>query len=558
MQEDDEVDQHSSAMDVESVPVPITPVAAQEHEINESDVQDILEGKNQTDSDTIPQELTTISTWEEGHNHLAAFVKEHGHAQVPHTWVTLSDWINKQRVVAQQWRNGITTEDSEMNEDKFVRLAHLGFNFESDVGGIDSIVTSSVHVQATNKAGGEALVESPPLPMSQDQNSDVPEDVPKENQEEGGSVPQDSIMEESKSLDTSNDINAENNTSSGTEVNQDIDQSPEVANVEETQPSEEQVQEGSSHVSEESSLQVRKRKTMLVRVDWEERYLELVQYKLRKGNCNIPPKWKPNPGLADWVRKQRHHYLLFQKNHPSVLSKTRIDKLNNLSFQFLLFNPDGSVMTEDEVISEVSGKSPKSKKIPVKKRATKATPKSRFKEGKWLESLSKVVAYKEEHGSCNVPRKWKQDPTLGEWVHFQRRQFRLKQLGRRNHMTEERIQKLEAVGFEWSRGSPNPPTYMRIYEENKDAGNMAEQFIEQAVATEVEAKMEGQYMDNVVADQMHQIHAEQIAGVVEAEPAQMESVISELTEEHVNAQTQDPVSIQTDQEKEENEELIEV
>jgi hypothetical protein len=215
-------------------------------------------------------------------------------------------------------------------------------------------------------------------------------------------------------------------------------------------------------------------------------------------------------------------------------------------------------MTEDEVISEVSGKSPKSKKIPVKKRATKATPKSRFKEGKWLESLSKVVAYKEEHGSCNVPRKWKQDPTLGEWVHFQRRQFRLKQLGRRNHMTEERIQKLEAVGFEWSRGSPNPPTYMRIYEENKDAGNMAEQFIEQAVATEVEAKMEGQYMDNVVADQMHQIHAEQIAGVVEAEPAQMESVISELTEEHVNAQTQDPVSIQTDQEKEENEELIEV
>ena len=67
-------------------------------------------------------------------------------------------------------------------------------------------------------------------------------------------------------------------------------------------------------------------------------------------------------------------------------------------------------------------------------------------------------------------------------------------------------------------------------------------------------------MDNVVADQMHQIHAEQIASIVEPEPepAQMETVISELTEEHVNAHTQDPVSIQTEQAKEENEELIEV
>ncbi len=70
-----------------------------------------------------------------------------------------------------------------------------------------------------------------------------------------------------------------------------------------------------------------------------------------------------------------------------------------------------------------------------------------------MQSLSRVVAYKEVHGNCNVPRKWKKDPTLGEWVHFQRRQYRLKQLNRRNHMTEERIQKLEAIGFEWSRGT---------------------------------------------------------------------------------------------------------
>ena len=559
--QEEEVGQQTGDVAIETTSAPITPVAAQEHEINESDVHDILEGENKTDSDTIPRELGIITTWEDGYNHLATFVKGHGHTQVPHTWIALSDWISKQRIVAQQWRNGISTEDSEMNEDKFVRLAHLGFNFDNDVGGVDAAITRDVQEQASDKAGDDALVElPPPLPMAHDQNCVLPEEMEKEKEkeEENDSVPQDSVMEESKA---SNGIKTETSTGDGTDVVQDVPDKTSDADVAETEPSDEPVQEGptpTSHGSEENSHPVKKRKTMLVRVEWEERYLELVQYNLRKGNCNVPPKWKPNPGLADWVRKQRHHYLLYQKNQPSVLSKTRIEKLNSLSFQFLLFNPDGSVMTEDEVISEVSGKSPKSKKVPVKKRATKATPKSRFKEGKWLESLSKVVAYKEEHGSCNVPRKWKQDPTLGEWVHFQRRQFRLKQLGRRNHMTEERIQKLEAVGFEWSRGSPNPPTYMRIYEENKGSGNMAEQFIDQATTTEVETKIEGQYIDNVVADSIHQVHHEHLAGVVEPEPSQMETVISELTEEHVTAQTQAPTPIQTDQEKEESEELIEV
>jgi hypothetical protein len=96
------------------------------------------------------------------------------------------------------------------------------------------------------------------------------------------------------------------------------------------------------------------------------------------------------------------------------------------------------------------------------------TAQSRFKKGKWLESLAKVVKYKEDTGNCNVPRKWKKDPTLGKWVHFQRRQFRLRQLNRHNHMTDERIRKLEAIGFEWNRGTNSLPSYIRLYEQNKE------------------------------------------------------------------------------------------
>ena len=31
-----------------------------------------------------------------------------------------------------------------------------------------------------------------------------------------------------------------------------------------------------------------------------------------------------------------------------------------------------------------------------------------------------LVAYKAEHGNCNVPKCWAEDPKLGEWVSTQR------------------------------------------------------------------------------------------------------------------------------------------
>mmetsp|Transcript_16114 Transcript_16114/g.23583 ORF Transcript_16114/g.23583 Transcript_16114/m.23583 type:complete len:116 (-) Transcript_16114:48-395(-) len=90
-----------------------------------------------------------------------------------------------------------------------------------------------------------------------------------------------------------------------------------------------------------------------------------------------------------------------------------------------------------------------------------------FEPESWLESFAKVVKYKEEHGNCIVPRRWRRDPALGEWVRFQRRQFRKRQLNRRNHnMTDDRIRKLEAIGFEWSR-SMLPGTVVAMLEKSR-------------------------------------------------------------------------------------------
>ncbi len=181
-------------------------------------------------------------------------------------------------------------------------------------------------------------------------------------------------------------------------------------------------------------------------------------------------------GLADWVWRQREQYRLYRQGQPSTLTTTRIAKLTELGFEFIAYDQNGNPVYHHEYTNQSTPdnntEKPKKRKtntrIPDVK--SKSTPKSRFKDGKWLQCLAKVVAYKEANGTCNVPRKWKPDPTLGEWVHFQRRQYRLRQDGRHNHMTEERIHKLESIGFEWSRGSPNP-TYaggIRMHPNLKD------------------------------------------------------------------------------------------
>jgi cobalamin biosynthesis protein CobT len=60
------------------------------------------------------------------------------------------------------------------------------------------------------------------------------------------------------------------------------------------------------------------------------------------------------------------------------------------------------------------------------------------------------------HGDCNVPKRWAEDLTLGEWVNRQR-QYK-KKLGRgepSNGMTAARVAKLDTLGFAWELSAAN-------------------------------------------------------------------------------------------------------
>jgi len=60
----------------------------------------------------------------------------------------------------------------------------------------------------------------------------------------------------------------------------------------------------------------------------------------------------------------------------------------------------------------------------------------------WQENFARLVAYKEGHGDCNVPREYSKDKALGEWVKNQRSVSKT--------LPAERRAQLEEIGFTFS------------------------------------------------------------------------------------------------------------
>ena len=128
---------------------------------------------------------------------------------------------------------------------------------------------------------------------------------------------------------------------------------------------------------------------------WEEMFARLGQYKERVGNCNVPARWPEDPRLAHWVD------VLRRNRKRGVLSDGRIQRLDALGFEW------------DPLAAA------------------------------WEEMFSCFVQFKERHGHCNVPDKWRENAQLGSWVKLQRH------LRKRNRLSADRLPRLNTLGFEW-------------------------------------------------------------------------------------------------------------
>jgi hypothetical protein len=159
---------------------------------------------------------------------------------------------------------------------------------------------------------------------------------------------------------------------------------------------------------------------------WQERFNELKQYQQDHGNCLVPGRYKENPPLGRWVESQRKQY------HQYMAAK----KVGTLS---------GCAMT-DERIALLEGIG-----FEWSVRKAKRSGLAVYKPGlSWEERLEQLKEFKQAYGHCSVPYQFEQDPSFGRWVANQRNARRQLESGSYSSMTNERMELLNAIGFEWT------------------------------------------------------------------------------------------------------------
>jgi len=143
---------------------------------------------------------------------------------------------------------------------------------------------------------------------------------------------------------------------------------------------------------------------------WNDRYQELVAFHAKTGTSRVPEKYDAAPQLHTWVSLQRRQLKLRQEGKPTKLTDERVALLDQVGLECKIRN----VAT-------------------------------------WMDRFMELKRYKDEHGDCNVPQKWKQNTSLGRWVDNQKTQHKKLYDGKPTHLTVERIQLLVSLGFNWRR-----------------------------------------------------------------------------------------------------------
>lgn len=227
---------------------------------------------------------------------------------------------------------------------------------------------------------------------------------------------------------------------------------------------------------------------------WIDRVYQLQEYKEIYGDLRVPKRYPNNPGLGNWVNKQRVQYRRFLANEtPCSMTEEKVAILNQMGFCWNGTSPKSrsQLMQENEdkwwsrleefrvTVQESSGEQRLSapmdrwlkqqrieyeaykngldgftslddKKVEALRAIDPDWWKS-FHQRQWEQRFQELIAYKNEHGDCCVPINYAKNKKLANWVSNCRKQYRLRKAGEANNMSQERIDQLNAIGFVWDR-----------------------------------------------------------------------------------------------------------
>jgi len=205
-------------------------------------------------------------------------------------------------------------------------------------------------------------------------------------------------------------------------------------------------------------------------VVWMEMYRRLVAYKKEHGDTRVPVGYKENPGLGKWVSYQRSH----------CKGKNRIKLLNEIEFEWKPPESNREVWMGMYRRLVAYKQEHGDTRVPIGYEADpklgnwvsdqhySCKGKDRIKllneiefEWKppeshkevWMGMYRRLVAYKKEHGNTRVPRAYKEDPKLGNWVNAQHY----------NCKETDRIDLLNEIDFEWKDVKSTRKVWMEMY-----------------------------------------------------------------------------------------------
>jgi len=143
---------------------------------------------------------------------------------------------------------------------------------------------------------------------------------------------------------------------------------------------------------------------------WFKMYKALLEFKEKYSHCLVPNRYTENPQLGSWVSTQRRQYKLMLLKGLPPMTEERVKLLELIGFVWATRDP---------------------RHVP------------------WETRFEQLKEYKKNHGHCLIPIGHKENPQLSNWVSTQRQEYKLRVIGRKSRITNERIQKLSDIGFVW-------------------------------------------------------------------------------------------------------------
>jgi hypothetical protein len=229
-------------------------------------------------------DISSKYTWNERVQQLHTFIEEHGHTRVPKRYPGLGNWVNKQR---QNYRKHVQGERSSITKAQIDILNSLGFCWDASNG----TTTERSNAKEKDHDG-----------IWWYQLTQLKDALNASGVDKVALIPRCSSALRRWIDEQREEFSHGTNT---------IERAQRFEALEQL----------------DTSWYMTRRELL-----WEKRYRELVDYRKRYGDCNVPISFEENKALAHWVSNQRKQYNLLQKKRFSNLTKQRKERLEAIGF----------------------------------------------------------------------------------------------------------------------------------------------------------------------------------------------------------------------------------